>query len=165
MRKLWLLLALCLPIAALAWQTWQHQQHYNEGQDITLPIRGFDPRDLLSGHYLIYDVDYGVENICEYPDIAQLCMTDKPYILSKENEQAGVCSLVLKGKCEKGEFKAGIERFYIPAAHAKILDQALRDQKGSITIAIDPKGKAQVKELWIEQQQWQAWLKQQPTQE
>lgn len=164
MRKLWLLLALCLPIAALAWQTWQHQQRYNEGKDITLPIRGFDPRDLLSGHYLIYEVDYGVENICELSNTAQLCMTKKPYLI-KEHEETKSCSLVLKGKCDQGNFKAGIERFYIPEAHAQTLDQALRDQKGSITIAIDPQGKAQVKELWIEKQQWQTWLKQQPAQE
>ena len=32
------------------------------GSEIILPISGFDPRDILSGHYLVYRIDYGIQN-------------------------------------------------------------------------------------------------------
>lgn len=62
-----LVLALILPILCLAGYTGWHGWIAAQGQKVTLPIRGFDPRDLLSGHYLIYEVDYGLKSLCAKP--------------------------------------------------------------------------------------------------
>ena len=60
-----LFFALLLPVLLLAsvagWKSWV----VAAGNRVILPIQGFDPRDLLSGHYLIYTIDYGIEGLCE----------------------------------------------------------------------------------------------------
>lgn len=160
LRNLWLALALCLPIAALAINAYQHHQQLQKGESIVLPIKGFDPRDLLSGHYLIYTVDYGVENLCqevEENQTLEVCL--KP--TSALRAAAMQCDLYIQGTCQRNRFKTGIERFYIPEAQAKPLDQALRNEKGALQVNVDTQGKAQIETLLIEGQLWQEWLKEQ----
>lgn len=59
-----LIIALIFPIFALAALTTYKKYVLSFGKEIVLPISGYDPRDLLSGHYLIYQIDYGVSGIC-----------------------------------------------------------------------------------------------------
>ena len=70
------------------------------GQEITVSITGYDPRDLLSGHYIQYTIDW--------------TQTD--------------CSQFKNGICPKDEFCKNAQwgricRFYIPEKNAKELDR------------------------------------------
>ena len=38
-----------------------------QGQKVTLPIHGFDPRDLLAGNHLVYRIEYGLKSLCSGP--------------------------------------------------------------------------------------------------
>ena len=60
-----ILLAVCFPIVVLVALTVHKNYLFSVGKEVTLPIDGYDPRDLISGHYLIYTIDYGVEGICQ----------------------------------------------------------------------------------------------------
>lgn len=149
----WILIALIFPIVSLLALTGYKKYVLSFGKEVTLPITGFDPRDLLSGHYIIYSVQYGVEGICkdryEEKIDAYVCLDNKTFSYSNEG-----CSLFIAGSCNYGTFNAGIERFYIPESRAQELDQIVRGGSGSIVISISSNGAAQVKDLLISGKSW-----------
>ena len=152
-----LALAIALPLVLLATNAAWHLYQRSQGVEMRLPIRGFDPRDLLAGHYLTYQVDYGLGSFCSLEENTQrqkhtICLEPLQSIAD------GSCSLPLEGFCNQGNFSAGIERFYIPDQYAGKLDRAIRDQKGEIVIMVK-NGKAVVKDLIIEDKPWLEFIK------
>lgn len=156
--KIRLLLALALPILVLGVHAFTHHLQRHAGAEITLPIEGFDPRDLLSGHYLIYTVDYGFsgENSCPTSSIdATVCLQPDPVKVYASNDLPAHCTQFIRGKCDdSARFTAGIERFYIPEKHARTLDRLVRDRKGSLVLSVTHDGKAAIRELLIENKPW-----------
>lgn len=103
------------------------------GTQLQLKITGYDPRNLLSGHYLRYQVDYGTP-LCTGGSAAereQQCVCFSP---TKTNEPAQVtwhgycpnkpkdCTVYLQGQCDYRTFTAGIERYYFPEIWAQYLN-------------------------------------------
>ena len=123
------------------------------GREVELPIVGYDPRDLLSGHYLVYRVDYGVKNLCATPGEVQgfVCLDNRSFTQDRPDK----CSLFIKGTCKHLRFEAGIERFYIPEEKATMLDQMVRGKQASIVISITGSGHAQVKNLLLNGKPWE----------
>lgn len=153
----WLRGALAVPIIALAGLTIWKSSIRHLGQELTLPIRGYDPRDLLSGHYLIFTVDYGVQNLCaEVRDPAQpqeswVCLGGEKKWSSREPER---CRPRIRGRCDGGRFEAGIERFYVPQEKARSLEKLVQKGSASIVLAISELGRAQIKDLLIDGVSW-----------
>jgi hypothetical protein len=52
--------ALLLPLAALAYSWASTYRLAQQGQDWLIPIQGYDPRDLLRGHFIRYRYDWPV---------------------------------------------------------------------------------------------------------
>lgn len=126
------------------------------GEEVTLSIEGYDPRDLLSGHYLTYRVIYGVNDVCndnKYRSKKEgfICLDSKKFSYNRPYN----CNLFIKGICKYKRFIAGIERFYIPQSAAVKLDRLVRDNKGKIVVSITKSGVAQVKKLLINDQAWE----------
>ena len=70
------------------------------GKEVKVAVMGYDPRDLLSGHYIQYTIDWNRTDCSQFPD----------------------------GNCPKDEFckqaRWGRQcRFYIPEKNAKELDR------------------------------------------
>ncbi|MDH5232210.1 MAG: GDYXXLXY domain-containing protein [Gammaproteobacteria bacterium] len=154
-----LIIALVIPIIALAGLVAHKVYKINVGQEYILPILGFDPRDLLSGHYLIYRIDYGVSGLCsgmkynqEKP--AYVCLSPRSFSELKPQH----CTAMISGHCRGSRFNAGIERFFVPQADARTLERAVRGRKGSIVLAVNRSGKALIKDLLIEDQPWRDYL-------
>lgn len=85
-------------IALFTWTIWLYVQQ-STGKEITVAVTGYDPRDLLSGHYIQYTIDWD--------------RTD--------------CSQFSHGICPKDEFCKEADwgrqcRFYIPEKNAQELD-------------------------------------------
>jgi uncharacterized membrane-anchored protein len=133
--------AIIIPILSLASLTIYKRHILTTGEEVTLKITGYDPRDLLSGHYLTYRVEYGVDNICPrtYSNRSGfVCLSSKKFSYRwPEN-----CKLMIQGKCDGRLFRAGIERFYISEDQAKKLDRIVRDSKASIRLSVPANGKA-----------------------
>lgn len=149
-----ILLALLFPIVVLIAFTAYKKSILTYGREITLPISGYDPRNLLSGHYLRYRIEYGVANICfRTPDYrpSYVCLDNKTFSLA---EPRG-CKLFIRGRCENGQFYAGIETYYIPENKAIELDEQVRFKRASIVISVATNGSAQVKDLLIDGKSWQ----------
>lgn len=107
MRKNYLKLILMIAPALLllGWVTILTAQIYS-GKEVALRIKGYDPRSLLSGHYIQYQIDW-------------------------ENSD---CGQFENGICPKDEFKRALfngywgqnGRFYVSEKQAADLDRAVR---------------------------------------
>jgi uncharacterized membrane-anchored protein len=146
------------------------------GTQVTLPIRGYDPRDLLRGHYLQYTVDYGLQSnikgLPAYSEMVSRAASDFCVCLHrdssglavgtwvgpcKERDAAG-CPLFIRGEIiprwEAGEnqenwsLKAGIERFYIPDRYQQELSTIPEGAKIQVQVTKD--GRAFVTEMTVE---------------
>lgn len=159
-----LLLALILPIAILAGYTWLNHQQRENGDTITLPIQGFDPRDLLSGHYLIYDIDYGIsdEHDCPASHIeAVACLLPEAQIFPSDELPAS-CTQYISGNCDDdSRFITGLERFYIPEQYAEQLETYVQNSQGKLVVTLDGSGGAAIRDLLIDDTPWKELLKQQ----
>lgn len=60
-RKFWLLLALLLPLVVLSGNILRHQLSFHGAGEWRIPVRGWDPRDLLRGQYLRFAYDWDLQ--------------------------------------------------------------------------------------------------------
>lgn len=159
--QLRLVAALLFPIVVLATNTWMYQQQRSAGETFKFPIEGFDPRDLLSGHYLFYKVDYGVPsaNACPTSDIAAaLCLRPEKRVYPAD-ERPTNCEIYVQGECDANSiFTAGLNRFYIPQGYASQLEAKIADKKGEIEVSIDKRGNAAILDLLIDGKSWKETL-------
>ena len=128
-------LAFILPgLLILSWGAFYHFS-IQSWSSITLPITGYDPRNLLSGHYIQYEIQWNKID----------------------------CNEVFKGSCPKANF-AGRNRFYVPESNAKKLDELLarnsNNEQFSIVYAYKLGEKAIAKKLLINNIVWSEYLKQ-----
>ena len=129
MRDLRLAAALLIPILAIgAWITRLNEVVQN-GKLIHVAIRGYDPRDLLAGHYMQYQLDLGEIQPCTEArdELACVCFTESrdstqlstPLWGGKCSHLPADCPVSLSGHCQGfGRFVSGIERFYVPESLA-----------------------------------------------
>ncbi|MBQ7413030.1 MAG: hypothetical protein IJV07_01995 [Alphaproteobacteria bacterium] len=68
MKKYVLLILVCLPTLFFCLWTFQLSGQVENARLVTVPLRGYDPRDLLAGHYIQYDIDRNQFNVRDYPD-------------------------------------------------------------------------------------------------
>jgi uncharacterized membrane-anchored protein len=147
------LFAVAFPIVVMSgWVgtlTWQ--QH--SGTEVRLPVTGFDPRDLLSGHYLTYTVDYGMPVCPTGADLAAtptcVCLVENAETKNHEASWAGSfserpasCAVFLNGECSYGRFQAHIERFYFPDRFQTEL--AVVPERSTITVVVRASGDGMV---------------------
>ena len=149
------LVALMIPIVALAFLVGYKKYILSVGKEVTLPIVGYDPRDLLSGYYLTYQINYGVEGICTpqtklQKKVGYICLDPKMFTYHWPNK----CHLMIKGVCDYSRFNAGIERYYVSKKDAKRLESLVRSNKASIVLSVLRNGETQVKDLLINGRSW-----------
>lgn len=159
----WHLLAIVLPVLVMCGWITSFLIHVEKSATYQLPIVGFDPRDLLSGHYIRYQVDYGVPIQCQKQSAPWcICLGTKgktAYATSQGLCSELDCATPLVGKCTKSRFSAGIERFYFSEKFQKEL--AVVPPQSTIVVAIDSSGRGVVKDLLVDGVPVKEWLQQQ----
>jgi hypothetical protein len=151
-----------VPLLAIAGWIGSYMMHVANSATYELAIRGFDPRDLLSGHYLRYQVDYGMPITCEKVQ-TNWCVCLKP---GEDNDVAsGIwqgdcsdarCDTPLKGTCRYGRFTAGIEQFFFSEQYTREL--AVVPPESSIIVSVSRSGKGVVKEMLVGGEPLAKWL-------
>lgn len=157
-------LAVAIPLLTLASWAGYRAIVANSGQLIELPIIGYDPRDLLSGHYLTYQIDYGTP-VCPDPTaVADRCVCFTVPKTGKASVQwQGECGLRpdcgawIEGTCENGRFTAGVERFYFSEAYTGAL--AVVPPEATALLRLNGFGAGQVQALKVEGKPLDQWLK------
>ncbi len=130
-----------LPLVGLAALWGMSAKTYSEGTEWEVPIRGYDPRDYLRGHYVEFSYDWpGLANdTFAMPD--RLCIEGTaPRIASVSVPAPGAAACAYPLKVTEGGVYgvSGLSRgrLYIGQERATKLQQQLqnRDQRGIVTI-------------------------------
>ena len=135
-KYLWLI-AFALPLIILIGWTITLYAQRQSGQDVRVQITGYDPRDLLSGHYIQYRIDWKATDCTQFEN--HICPDTKYF-----------CKKALWGnQC----------RFYVPEKDAVRLDNMFRHRNRTkdtfeIIYSYRPGHKALAKQLLINGQDW-----------
>jgi uncharacterized membrane-anchored protein len=147
-------IAVALPALGIALGIARSELHYARSQEWALPVAGYDPRDLLRGHYLLYRLDLPTDAPGHCPDDnlnCCLCLSrGEPLGISRQQcDAAASCEGLLRS-----EYLPELQRFYVPESRAQEAEEKLRAianrGKAKLVIALDPNGKPQVKALLID---------------
>lgn len=166
--------ALALPVLALAALVGHQELLLANARILSVPLTGFDPRDLLRGHYIRAQMDWDWERapaISEYEAVdGALCVLaemPKPRVRFLPGCKAGDridadCRLVIAGQARAPSRFApsqldngdGAIQLYVPEARASDLEKLMRERPGSLTVdlAIRADGVAAIKALRIDGQ-------------
>lgn len=125
-------LFLFLPFIGLACWMMYYINFIQSSYEVILPITGYDPRNLLSGHYIEFNIDWSRAN-CNQAD--------------------------WNGTCQKDAF-SGVNRYYVPENKAVSIESIINKENLSseIVFAYQKDEKAIVKDLLIEGKTWQEYL-------
>lgn len=114
-------LVVLLPVLVMT--AWVTKLTYDRetGLKITLPIRGYDPRDLLSGNYVRFQVDYGnygcpKENADWHRKFCVCVRADETAPITGSgycDVKPASCEYFIEGYCRYSSLGDGIERYYI----------------------------------------------------
>lgn len=152
-------IALLIPVIALLAWTVKLETSYQSGMEIQVKIKGYDPRDLLSGHYIRYLLDLGSVDLCDnqVSDPTCVCLAPDTDNLTSValsviscNASFNDCPVRLKGKCEGSRYLAGVERYSIPERLAPAL-QVLPINSRAL-LSVDREGNAQIKQIFVGEQ-------------
>lgn len=147
------LIALLFPVAGLgaAWAV--SHVRAQQGEEWLIPVEGYDPRDLLRGHYIQYRYDWPVEKSAD-PDMANstfygqdLCIEGRaPNMVRARVYQAGDkdCAIVARASMGTRQEVQGLDSgiLYVAQTAARGLEDKLRDPKlqGMIRVKIREDG-------------------------
>ncbi|HEY4169945.1 MAG TPA: GDYXXLXY domain-containing protein [Reyranella sp.] len=163
---------LALPVLALAGLIGQQEWGLANARILSVPLTGFDPRDLLRGHYIRAQMDWDWESapaVSEYQAVdGAVCVlkeTPKPRVRFLAGWKAGDrtdpdCKLVIAGHArslsrfapgglDNGD--GGIQ-FYVPETRASDLETLMRERPGSLTadLVVRANGSAAIRALRVD---------------
>ncbi len=152
-------LVIILPVLVMLGWVLMQERAVVTGTHVRLKIMGFDPRDLLSGHFLQFRIDYQNASVCpdnKYEASQCVCLESPGGVVparatwvGKCNERPA-CALWLKGSCDWRGFDAGIDRFYFPEEYSKQLVTV--PPNSSVEVSIDGAGHGVIMNLFVEGQ-------------
>lgn len=160
---------LALPFLAMMLMIGTNMRHLGH-QEYRLAIEGYDPRDLLKGHYLIFRYKWPADMVDmfadhTYPRTAQVCACmagppETPQVRFDACESAHprqkACERAVKISAGAGfggyQPADDLRRYFIPEAHAPRLERMLGSGKHTFEVGIVPRGggQAQLKMLYID---------------
>lgn len=157
--RVWLAGALFLPLAALAYSWAATHRLAQQGQEWLIPIQGYDPRDLLRGHYVQYRYDWPVDTpASDGQDNAlssanQLCIEGvapnitrvRPLPFSEpQPQETRECAIIARATLGARREVRGLDTgiLYASQTRALALSRQLADpaQQGFVRVRIRPDG-------------------------
>lgn len=160
------LLAVLVPVLGLAALVGRAEYATRNGPVWTIPIEGYDPRDLLHGQYLQYGyrLRWQGNDTCgarpygghELAPGCCLCLTRDgatgydPFVRQVECSSApGICEGTLRAETMQPP-----QRWFVPEDRAQALESALRAHDAAIELAVSPSGEPAVRELLLDRRPW-----------
>lgn len=149
-RRLFETVALMLPLAGLCGLWVNSHLASQRGTLWDVPVQGYDPRDLLRGHYITYSYEWP-----GLPDDAagstRLCISGTAPVIEKvtaldsaSDDASGVCANPVRAGVDTKSDIRGLETgiLYVPQARASELEKKLADPKlqGIIRIRVREDG-------------------------
>lgn len=150
MKKIYL--AVLIPCLVLATLASYHQYLIETAPEFEFEVEGYDPRDLLAGHYLQFRIKYKSDTKCDKSHRpASMCLLPQERLILTEKPLE--CENWISGRCDGAQFRDDLNRYYVPQDRAQELETKLRNGKASVKIAVG-KGNAVIKALLIDGRPW-----------
>jgi uncharacterized membrane-anchored protein len=159
MSRKFTLVAVTLPLLAIVLGIARAELSFARSRDFTFEVTGYDPRDLLRGHYLQFRLALDplpANDGCELePEGCCLCVRQAPGepVASVANSR---CTAAQSG-CEAWlapSFASQPLRYYVPEARALELERQLQtavtQHKAHARMAVRRDGRANIRELRID---------------
>lgn len=163
------LLFLAIPFMAMIFMIATNHYKENAYQEYRIAIDGYDPRDLLKGHYLIFRYKWPEPAFDMYRDTryfsgsACVCFSgDNSNLTVRFDEcipmgpQKLICEGAIKVSKQQGEDRfqpvEELRRYYIPEEHSSRLENMLREGKHKFSVGIVPQpgGEAVLKMMYVD---------------
>lgn len=149
--RLWF--ALLLPIIAFAALVARAELLRAAGPVFHVAIAGYDPRDLLQGHYLRYRLQWPIDGACDGSTCC-LCLQTSGVHTKVE---CGVAGAACKAQLSHQMVEQG-RQFFIQEDAGPALEQAIRRGQGAIALNVTPNGQVRVHDLFIDGVPHRRWL-------
>ena len=171
------ILSLIFPVLACMFMAWYHTQNQNKGELYRIPVTGYDPRDLLRGHYLTYryDWNWADEDAKTRTHKSAICLDGKANNLQvrlvNQKNVSEQCDRYIIGRGSKTSgFRIGrkgsddLTRYYIPEENARQLDKMLRNRGDDahdfeIALRVNGRGQAFIASMYIDDVLLEEWIK------
>lgn len=155
-----------LPVVGLLIWIGILEYDFRHARRIEVPIVGYDPRDLISGHYVEFRLDLGDQNPCkaveQSPDQSELCLCWQPGDVAALawalpcKSRSDSCEVLMRGTCSKQQFVGGIERFYIPENDTPYLQQL--PSQSTLVVRVTKDGRSFADELKPARTPYKKWI-------
>lgn len=160
------MLAVLVPVLGLAVLVGRAEYAVRNGRVWTIPIEGYDPRDLLHGQYLEYTYRWNWlgYDTCGTAPGGDHTLTPGCCLCLDYDDADGFDPYVHQRSCEEAaeqcdaslhsESVMGPQRYFVPEDRARELESALRDYDAAIQLTAGPTGEPAVGELLLERRPW-----------
>jgi hypothetical protein len=159
------MLAVLVPVLGLAVLVGRAEHSQRNGPVWTIPIEGYDPRDLLHGQYLQYRYRLRWQGTDTCGVMAHgghepapgccLCLTRDtadgfdPFVRQVSCEAASQCEGTLHAEAMRPPL-----RYFVPEERAQDLESALRAHDAAIELSVSPTAEPAVRELVLDRRPW-----------
>lgn len=160
------LIAVLVPVLGLAALVGRAEYASSHGPVWTIPIEGYDPRDILHGRYLEYRYRLhwqGLDGCGAQPDGGHELVSGCCVCLTR-NGADGFDPFVRQVSCEpptdacestmRSDAMMGPQRYFVPEDHAPSLESALRSHDAAVELTAAPTGEPAVRELLLDRRPW-----------
>ncbi len=127
-----LLLTVMIPFILLCLLIVRAEYHLSVGKQWDFAITGYDPRDLLRGHYLRFRLAYDwqeAKNKCNAGMGCSYCLTD----IGKQVPKVQIVDTHIAKQCDGfmqyDDLQTPLNRFYIAETQAKLAEDLLRQAR------------------------------------
>lgn len=151
-KRPWLLMALSLPVAGLLLGIGVNESRLRHADHWRLPIEGYDPRDLLRGHYIRFRYAWrttGDPRLCTREECT-LCLTGGEHgvmarYAAPDSQCAGKVDVVASNISIVQPFDRRHTRFsariFVSEVSAPRIEKMLREQKVELVALLTPEGR------------------------
>jgi hypothetical protein len=160
----WLQIAVLVPMLGLLVLVARAEVLLRSGASFRVAIEGYDPRDLLRGHFLQYRFRFNWqgESTCGplsggFPEGVDpsCCVCLSSDVDSNAQARQVACDQV--GGCDGWLEGASISpplRYFVPERNASNLEDALRGREAALTVTCGPGGQPAIGELYLDGRPW-----------
>ncbi len=141
--------ALALPLVGLAAAWAIAHDRAQQGVEWEVPIAGFDPRDLLRGHYIVYRYDWpGLAAGVSPSTSSALCLKGTPPRIEVVGPLDRACAHPIRAPHGSSALAAG--RLYVPQDKAAALERQLADRSSRAVLRMRVRADGSITPLRIE---------------
>lgn len=158
LRSILLGLALLLPIAVLGVLIGRAELVVQTGTEWAVRIRGYDPRDLLRGQYLQYNIDWKMEGEdCTGGACCYCLWNSNPGQPSPPEPSVRIISCADRQPCQSYfpvERESTLRKYFIPEGEGARLEQEIRKHEAMLLLRVSSRGKVVITDLLLDRKPW-----------